>query len=75
MEEKFNLIENKKEFFTEVSIETGIAYNSLRSNYFYPVRIDKELNPELYSKVAKIINKRIDYQRAVRELQFKYFGK
>jgi len=75
MEKKFERIENKKEFFSELSVETGISYNSLRTNHFYPIRIDKEKFPELYLKVDKILDKRIDYQEAVKKLHIKYFGK
>lgn len=74
MEKKFERIENKKEFFAELSVATGISYNSLRTNYFYPLRIDKEKFPELYDKVDKILDKRIDYQEAVKKIHIEYFG-
>jgi len=74
MNEKFERIENKKEFFAELSVATASPVSSLRSNYFYPVRIDKEKHKELYETVDKILDKRIDYQNAVKKLHTKYFG-
>jgi len=75
MNEKFEKIENKKEFFAELSVATASPANSLRSNYFYPIRIDKEKHSELYEIVDKILDKRIEYQNQVKKLHIKYFGK
>lgn len=75
MKEKLERIENKKELFTEISVATGISFTSLRSNWFYPLRIDKVKHRELYEKVDAILDKRIDYQEAVKKLHTKYFGK
>lgn len=75
MKEKLERIENKKELFTEISVATGISFTSLRSNWFYPLRIDKVKHAELYHKVDAILDKRIDYQEAVKKLHIKYFGK
>lgn len=71
MDKKFERIESKKELFTEISIATGTAFNTVKSHWFNPVRI-----PEKYIEmVDKILDKRIDYQEAVKKLHIKYFGK
>jgi len=71
MEKKFERIESKKELFTEISIATGMTFNTVKSHWFNPVRV-----PERYwDMVDKILDKRIDYQEAVKKLHIKYFGK
>lgn len=71
MEEKFKRIENKKELFMEISIATGTNFNTIKSHWFNPCHV-----PKAYLEIVdKIIDKRIDYQEAVKKLHIKYFGK
>lgn len=71
MEKKFERIESKKELFTEISIATGVAFNTIKSHWFNPCNV-----PHRYSEVVNIIlDKRIDYQEAVKKLHIKHFGK
>jgi len=71
MEEKFKRIESKKELFSEISVATGTALNTVRSHWFNPCNIPKHY----IETVDKILDKRIDYQNAVKKLHTKYFGK
>lgn len=71
MEEKFKRIERKKELFLEISVETGTPFNTIKSHWFNPCRV-----PKVHiEKVNSMIDKRIDYQEAVKKLHIKYFGK
>lgn len=71
MEEKFKRIESKKELFLEISIATGTPFNTIKSHWFNPCRVPKAHT----DKVDAILDKRIDYQEAVKKLHTKYFGK
>lgn len=71
MQKKFERIENKKELFTEISVATGYSFNTVKTHWFNPVRIPKDYT----EMVDKILDKRIDYQNAVKKLHIKYFGK
>ena len=71
MDKKFERIESKKELFTEISIATGYTFNTVKSHWFNPIRIPKNY----IETVDKILDKRIDYQEAVKKLHIKYFGK
>jgi len=71
MEKKFERIKDKKEFFTELSIAVGKPYDSLKNGWFYPLRVPSDY----IELVDKILDKRIDYQEAVKKLHIKYFGK
>jgi len=70
MEEKFKRIESKKELYLEIGVATGTPFNTIKSHWFNPVRIPKHYE----STVDKILDKRIDYQNAVKKLHTKYFG-
>jgi len=70
MEEKFKRIESKKELFSEISVATGTALNTVRSHWFNPYNVPKNYT----ETVDKILDKRIDYQNAVKKLHTKYFG-
>lgn len=71
MQEKIDQIESIKEFITELSIATGIKFKSIKSNWIYPsVSI-----PEKYKETAnKLVDRRLEYQKASKQLHEKYFG-
>lgn len=70
MEEKFKLIENKKELFSEIAVATGKAFGTVKNNWFNPVNI-----PDKYEKiVSDLIDRRIKYQKAAKELHKTYFN-
>ena len=71
MQKKFERIENKKELFTEISVATGRSFDTIKNHWFNPVRIPKDYT----EMVDKILDRRIDYQNAVKKLHIKYFGK
>jgi hypothetical protein len=71
MKEKFKLIESKKELYSEISVATGRSVGTVRNHWF-----DRWEIPERFeSLIESIIDKRIDYQEAVKKLHIKYFGK
>ena len=70
MEEKFKLIENKKELFSEISVATGKAFGTIKTHWFNPINV-----PEQHRiKVMDLIDRRIRYQNHVKELHKAYFG-
>lgn len=71
MEEKFKRIESKKELFLEISVATAISFNTIKNHWFNPCRVPKGHS----EAVNAILDKRIDYQEAVKKLHTKYFGK
>lgn len=71
MEEKFKRIESKKELFLEISVATGVSFNTVKSHWFNPVNVPKGHS----DTVNAILDKRIDYQEVVKKLHTKYFGK
>ena len=70
MEKKFERIENKKELFAEISVATGKSFGTIKSHWFNPCNVPKSY----IETVDKILDKRIDYQEAVKKLHIKYFG-
>lgn len=70
MEEKFKLIESKKELFSEISVATKRAFGTIKNHWFNPVNVPDEFAKE----VDKILDKRLEYQKAQQQLHEKYFG-
>lgn len=71
MEEKINQIEDIDALITSISVETGRKYNSIKNNWIYPtLRVPSKFTDQ----VEKIINKRLEYQKASKQLHEKYFG-
>lgn len=70
MEEKFKLVENKKELFVEVSKRTGRVFGTVKNHWFNPVNV-----PDKYkSVVEEIIDKTLNYQIACKNLHQNFFG-
>ncbi len=70
MEEKFKLIENKKELFSEISVATGRVFGTVKNHWFNPVDV-----PDKYRVlVDTLLDRRIRYQEEVKKLHLKYFG-
>ena len=70
MEEKFKLIENKKELFSEISVATGRVFGTIKNHWFNPVDI-----PEKHKEIVNdLLDRRIRYQEEVKKLHLKYFG-
>lgn len=70
MEEKFKLIENKKELFCEISVSTGRVFGTIKNHWFNPVDV-----PEKYKEIVNdLLDRRINYQKEVKKLHLKYFG-
>jgi len=71
MQDKINQIESIQEFMTELSIATGVKFKSIKSNWIYPT-VDI---PNKYQEIAnKLIDRRLEYQKAAKQLHEKYFG-
>lgn len=71
MEEKINQIEDIDALITSISVETGRKYNSVKNNWIYPTL---RVPSKFVDQVEKIINKRLEYQKASKQLHEKYFG-
>ena len=70
MEDKLKQIESKKELFTEIAVTTGREFGTIKNHWFNPCNV-----PEKFLEVVnKIIDKRLDYQKASKTLHEKYFG-
>lgn len=70
MEEKFKQIENKKELFSEISKVTGRVFGTVKNHWFNPVDV-----PEKYKQIVeKLIDNRLNYQKEVKKIHFKFFG-
>lgn len=70
MEEKFKLIESKKELFAEISVATKREFGTIKNHWFNPCKVPKE-----FQEVVNIIlDKRLEYQKASKQLHEKYFG-
>jgi len=71
MEEKFKLIESKKELFAEISVATKRTFGTIKNHWFNPVNV-----PEEHQEIVNdILDRRLEYQKAVSTLHEKYFGK
>lgn len=70
MKEKFKQIESRKELFAEIAVATGRKANTIENHWFLKWNIPKKFE----SVIEKIINKRLEYQKASKQLHEKYFG-
>lgn len=70
MEEKFKLIESKKELFSEISVATGKTFGTIKNHWFNPCNV-----PDKWQEIVNLIlDKRLEYQKASKQLHEKYFG-
>ena len=69
MEEKFKLIENKKELFSEISVATGRVFGTIKNHWFNPINVPKE-HREI---VNDILDRRLEYQKESKKIHEKYF--
>jgi len=72
MNEKLKLIEEKGELYAELSVATKRSIGTIKTHWFGKVG---SVPKEFEKLVESTLNKRIDYQNAVKKLHTKYFGK
>lgn len=71
MEEKLKLITDKGEFYAELSVATKRTIGTIKTHWFGK---SGSVPIEFTTTVERILNKRIEYQKASKQLHEKYFG-
>lgn len=71
MKEKLKLITDKGEFYAELSVATKRTIGTIKTHWFGK---SGSVPIEFQKVVEATINKRLEYQKASKQLHEKYFG-
>lgn len=71
MEEKFKLIKEKGELYAELSVATKRNVGTIKNHWFGKTG---SVPSEFTQIVESTIDKRLEYQKASKQLHEKYFG-